>query len=1073
MTLLVLVTLALVLPAYASAADPLGSVTFYKEGLRPGTVSAGPFPITSALGSDGNVWIVDNRLTSLSIPALIRVKPSGAITEYAMNADEAPSLKGLNVGSDLVAIATGPEGKLWITDKGTTPAIAVVDPTSPESAEEFSAKLNAGAVPQGIVAGPEGNLWFADASETTPAIGVIDPKTKEIIKECGIVANGGNAGSLPRGIAAGADGNLWFTDTSLTTPAIGRINPSTCEVKEFAIPGGTPGGTNNNLGGPWGIAAGADGNVWFTENSTERAVCRITPSGTVTCFKAGLAAGSHPFGLAAGPDGKLWFTDESAVKEEQEVVIEASESLGGTYKLSYKGNETGGEGTGNLLSAAKGKGTWKRYPTVASSNATCVRTPGSKILKECSNEPAVNAEVGMRIEGTGIQAETLITKVEGTSIYLSSIVTGTTGGSTTNVKAGRVLLSETTSGKFELGQTPLAGGVTGPIVSIVEEAGKVTAFAPNAVAATASGTAIEPSATTTTVVTGVKATKGAFSTGEQVTGTGIPAGTTISSLNTALNTLTLSAKPTEAGSKALSADLRFDTTGANVATALRLLPGVPASSFESNSTGATSPVKRVIKAGGAFLGSDIEQLTCNGAGLTGTSPSCNVTTITAPTPSAVGSVTTKGKISRYTNGTEGFTEVKSLVAGSDGNLWLPLSARGGAKIGKFGIECIEKCNLRTLIVTKSANGPGGTGTVSSKPKGIKCGATCSEAVASMYKSTPVELTAKPATGSAFVKWENAKEGGTCDGSTNAVCTVPMSEDTTLEAVFSGVSKTITPTEALTVSKGESTGKGTVKGPGLGCEAECTSTVVLFQGPITEPKFKAGKTVVLKQAPAFGSKFAGWSGCESEPEGNCQVTMETAKEVTANYTTLPNKVLTVNKEYAKGNGAVSSKPKGIKCGTTCTQAVAQMPEGAAVELTAKPSTGIFVKWVGGDCEGSTNPVCVVTMNTDETTKAVFSEPGKAFSPQETLTLNKAGSGYGTVKAAGLGCEVLCSSTQVIYQGPITEPKFKAGKTVILKATSAPGSKAVSWSGCDSVTEAGECVVAMETNKTITATFDELK
>jgi len=203
-------------------------------------------------------------------------------------------------------------------------------------------------------------------------------------------------------------------------------------------------------------------------------------------------------------------------------------------------------------------------------------------------------------------------------------------------------------------------------------------------------------------------------------------------------------------------------------------------------------------------------------------------------------------------------------------------------------------------------------------------------------------------------------------------------------------------------------------------------------------------------------------------------METAKEVVAEYEALPNKTLTVNKSYSTGNGSVSSKPKGIKCGTTCTQAVAQMPEGAKVELTAKPSTGTFVKWEGGDCAGSTNPVCVLEMDADETTKAVFSDPGKPFSGESeaTLTLNKAGSGFGTVKAAGLGCELLCSSTSVLYQGPITVPKPKPGKTVVLKAASAPGSKTVVWSGCTEINPT-ECSVVMEADTEVTATFDELE
>jgi hypothetical protein len=381
-------------------------------------------------------------------------------------------------------------------------------------------------------------------------------------------------------------------------------------------------------------------------------------------------------------------------------------------------------------------------------------------------------------------------------------------------------------------------------------------------------------------------------------------------------------------------------------------------------------------------------------------------------------------------------------------------------------------NLRTLTLTKSPSSStgGGIGSVSSKPKGIKCGTACDEAVADMYKNASVELAAKPSTGSTFVKWV----GGDCNGSTAPTCTVGMDKDEATEAVFGGTSKAFSPAEVLTVSKGESSGKGTVKAAGLGCEAECSSTTVLYQGPITEPKAKPGKTVVLKQAPAFGSTFSGWSGCDSETEaGECVVAMSEAKEVVAEYTALPSKTLTINKSYSSGNGSVASKPKGIKCAATCTSQSAQMPEGASVELVAKPSTGTFVKWVGGDCNGSTSTTCVAVMNTNETIEAVFSDPGKAFSPAETLTLTKDGSGLGTVKASGLTCEVLCSSASSIYQGPITLPKAKPGKVVVLKAVSAPGSKAVEWSGCDSIDGEGNCVVAMETSKEVTATFDELE
>ena len=108
-----------------------------------------------------------------------------------------------------------------------------------------------------------------------------------------------NPGSRPSGIAAGPDGNLWFTDYG-TTPAIGRITPGGT-ITEFS--------SGLNLGSdPSGIAAGPDGNLWFTD-PVKSAIGRVTPGGVITEFSSGLTNGSFPSGIAAGPDGNLWFTD--------------------------------------------------------------------------------------------------------------------------------------------------------------------------------------------------------------------------------------------------------------------------------------------------------------------------------------------------------------------------------------------------------------------------------------------------------------------------------------------------------------------------------------------------------------------------------------------------------------------------------------------------------------------------------------------------------------------------------------------------------------------------------------------
>ena len=107
--------------------------------------------------------------------------------------------------------------------------------------------------------------------------------------------------TLPAGpaeIAAGPDGNLWFTETD--GDAIGRITPSGV-VTEFLE------GISENSG-PLGITAGPDGNLWFTEYDAGR-IGRITPAGVVTEFSAGITPGSSPRSIVTGADGNLWYTD--------------------------------------------------------------------------------------------------------------------------------------------------------------------------------------------------------------------------------------------------------------------------------------------------------------------------------------------------------------------------------------------------------------------------------------------------------------------------------------------------------------------------------------------------------------------------------------------------------------------------------------------------------------------------------------------------------------------------------------------------------------------------------------------
>ncbi|GAK57195.1 fibronectin type III domain protein [Candidatus Vecturithrix granuli] len=162
-------------------------------------------------------------------------------------------------------------------------------------------------------------------------------------------------------------------------------------------------------------------------------------------------------------------------------------------------------------------------------------------------------------------------------------------------------------------------------------------------------------------------------------------------------------------------------------------------------------------------------------------------------------------------------------------------------------------NSYTLSVSKAGTG---SGTVTSSPAGISCGADCTETYA---YNTVVILTATPATGSTFTGWS-----GACSGT--GTCTVSMTAARSVTATFTLNSYT------LSVSKA-GTGSGTVTSSpaGISCGSDCTEN------------YPSGTGVTLTATPSAGSTFSGWSGgCNGGP-GPCSMTMNTGYNVTATFT----------------------------------------------------------------------------------------------------------------------------------------------------------------------------------------------
>jgi streptogramin lyase len=321
-----------------------------------------------AAGPDGNVWFTDQINREVG-----RITPQGQVTEYPLpTGDGAPD-----------GIAAGPDGDLWFTEADNVGRIApdgqIIDYPLP------TADGGSG----GIAAGPDGNVWFAEQEgnrigriitgagaavvqapsvtvpvrrgvpascqgeqwadwagqqpaqgapsatppgvqwslDGTPITGATGqsytPVAGDVGHElaCTVTATyqllhvtlsttsaGMNvtsrptpvrefpAGTASSGIAAGVDGNLWFTE--FNGNQIARITLAG-KITQYPVP---TGGAK-----PDGITVGPDGNLWFAEWGGDQ-IGRITPAGKITEYSVS-TANSDPSGIATGPDGNLWFTE--------------------------------------------------------------------------------------------------------------------------------------------------------------------------------------------------------------------------------------------------------------------------------------------------------------------------------------------------------------------------------------------------------------------------------------------------------------------------------------------------------------------------------------------------------------------------------------------------------------------------------------------------------------------------------------------------------------------------------------------------------------------------------------------
>jgi hypothetical protein len=209
------------------------------------------------------------------------------------------------------------------------------------------------------------------------------------------------------------------------------------------------------------------------------------------------------------------------------------------------------------------------------------------------------------------------------------------------------------------------------------------------------------------------------------------------------------------------------------------------------------------------------------------------------------------------------------------------------------------------------------------------------------------------------------------------------------------------------------------------------------------------------AKSIGEEFPEYAGMDGacfveEVGGEVEITATFTKEV------VPHNHLTV---YKTGEGTVVISPGGIECTPAKNPCLFEGVElGAAVTLTASPASGwAFSSWTG--CAEHVGLTCKVLLSNAKEIKVTF-----VATP--SLTVEKAGSGYGKVAAMGISCDENCSKAT---------SAIKTGASVTVKATPAKGSEGAvfeggtgSASGCSGAS----CTFTISENSSVKVKFDAI-
>ncbi len=184
-------------------------------------------------------------------------------------------------------------------------------------------------LPGQIITGPDGNIWWTERS--TAEIGKIVPGSATnypAVQSTGITHYTSVIGSFPTGIAAGGDGNIWYSNNSNTIARITTTN---------GAPSTGPGVVSLSGSGQIGrLATDSQGNVWYINGSSgTRSIGYVDVAGgtfAVHDYPGPPSAGTYYFsGLTLGADNAMWFTEQNASPPKIGRITTPANGTAGTY----------------------------------------------------------------------------------------------------------------------------------------------------------------------------------------------------------------------------------------------------------------------------------------------------------------------------------------------------------------------------------------------------------------------------------------------------------------------------------------------------------------------------------------------------------------------------------------------------------------------------------------------------------------------------------------------------------------------------------------------------------------------